>query len=89
MINIKKFSASWCVPCKRYDPIIQKVVDSRDDVTLERIDIEENPEEAAAYGVKSVPFTVLIDDSGTVLGGFAGAVSEKELHKVIDRYKVA
>ena len=87
MLNIKKFSATWCVPCKRYDPIITKVVESRDDVTLEKIDIEEFPDLASKYGVKGVPFTVLEDDEGTVLGGFSGAVTEANLRKIIDRYR--
>lgn len=87
MIVIKKFSSEWCVPCKRYDPILDKVVSGFDDVDLERIDIEEEPKLAAAYGVQSVPFTVFEDDEGNVFGGVVGLIREKELREAIERFR--
>lgn len=86
-LTLLKFSAEWCQPCKKYNPILEKVVDSRDDVILEQVDIDNDPDRAAKYGVKGVPFTVLQDSAGTPLGAFSGAASAKEVNAFIDTIK--
>lgn len=83
MITLVKFGAKWCQPCKRYDPILKTLEESRDDVEVTHIDIEENPQEATKYGIKSVPFTILLEDA-EILGGFQGVKTLKQLNKVID-----
>lgn len=85
MIEIVKFYTEWCQPCKQYQPILEEVVNSRDDVKLTEIDAEANADEAAKYGVSSVPYTVLKDDKGSVLGGFKGKVTAKKLNSIIDK----
>ena len=86
MITLMKFSAEWCQPCKRYAPIVQQVVGSRPEVRLEEIDIDKSPQLAAKFGVQSVPFTVLRDEEGTILGGFQGAVAGSKLHQILDTF---
>ena len=87
MITLMKFEASWCQPCKAYAPIVEQVVESRtEDVRLEVIDVDENKDLAAKYGVMGVPFTVLKDGDGAVLGAFQGAVPVSKLHKILDTF---
>lgn len=86
MIEILKFGADWCQPCKAYDPILTSVAETRKDVvTLTKVDIEEDPKLAAQYQVQSIPFTVFLKE-GKVLGGLRGAVTKGNLNKVIDSY---
>ena len=87
MIKILKFGAEWCKSCEKFDPILDKVVSNRDDVELQRIDVEQEPDLVARYGVKGVPFTVLQSEDGSPLGGFSGILSVKDLNAVIDNVK--
>lgn len=86
MIEIMKFGAKWCQPCKRYDPILDEVVGDRDDVFLTKVDIEEDPALASKYQVMSVPFTVF-RRGDEVLGGFKGATTAAKLNGLIDGFK--
>ena len=56
------FFASWCGPCKMLSPIIDEIAAEREDVKVVKIDIDEQPELAAAYGVMSVPSLFGIKD---------------------------
>lgn len=85
MIEIIKFYTDWCQPCKQYQPILEEVVASRDDVKLTEINAEEQADTAAQYGVQSVPYTVLKDEKGNVIGGFKGKVTAKKLNSIIDK----
>ena len=87
MINIIKFTAPWCQPCKKYTPILEEWVSSRDDVRLSHhVDIDVDPDTAAHYGVQGVPFTLFMDDrTGKTLAGVKGSMSKSQLNKVMDR----
>lgn len=84
-VRFIKFSAEWCQPCKKYDPIINKVVEELgDEVDFNSVDIDEQPELARDFGVQSVPYNVFINPKdGEVLGAHVGALNSKQLKKVI------
>lgn len=56
------FTASWCGPCKRIKPLIEKLNEGLDDSAIEfyMIDIDENDELSNQYNIKSVPTFLLI-----------------------------
>lgn len=85
MITVMKFTAPWCQPCKKYTPILESWVESREDVKFgEHIDIDRDPDTAAHYGVQGVPFTVFMDSTGKALAGVKGALTKTQLNKVMD-----
>ena len=51
------FTATWCGPCQRIKPILQKISDGADPSKLEvyMIDIDENEELAEEFKIRSVP----------------------------------
>ena len=61
-MKILKFSAHWCQPCKALSKTLQSV--NLDGFELQEVDIEENQELAAKYGIRNVPTMVMVDDSG-------------------------
>lgn len=75
MIEVKKFEASWCGPCKALRPIFQNVATKYNDVIFSYIDIDENVEITAKYNVRSVP-TVVIEKDGKEVQRFVGVQSE-------------
>jgi putative thioredoxin len=68
--------APWCGPCRTLGPIIEKVVDETDGkAVLVKINIDENPQAAAAFRVQSIPAVYALRD-GQVVNGFIGAQGE-------------
>jgi thioredoxin 1 len=66
------FWAPWCPPCRALAPTIEAIVeqfDGRADVA--KLDVDRNPETAAAHGIRSIP-TVLIFRGGRVVDRIAG-----------------
>ena len=56
------FFASWCGPCKMLSPIIDEIAEEREDIKVVKIDIDQQPELAAQYGVMSVPSLFVIKE---------------------------
>jgi len=75
MVTVKKFSASWCAPCRVLAPIIQQVKSEVSGVHFMDIDVDDNQEITAKYGVRSVP-VVVIEKDGTEVARFAGVQSK-------------
>lgn len=75
------FSAPWCGPCRMFGPVMDKVGTQ---VTVEKINIDENQEMSSKYSVRSIPTTILVNESGEELFRQIGANSE---HVMIEAYK--
>jgi thioredoxin 1 len=73
------FTATWCGPCKALAPIVDKIADQyAGKVRVGKLDIDENPEITAKYGVRSVP-TVLVFKGGQKAGQHVGLTSADKL----------
>lgn len=75
MLTVKKFSASWCGPCKVLAPVINEVKTQFSNVKFEDYDVDEAYNEATKYGIRSVP-TVVIEKNGKEVGRFVGVQSK-------------
>ena len=86
MIEVKKFYAEWCGPCKMLTPIIEKVQGNYSEVSFRSINIDEDFEVAQKYFVRSVP-TVIIEKDGEEVGRFAGLQSELTYTNALNELK--
>jgi putative thioredoxin len=76
--------APWCGPCRTLGPIIEKVVDdTQGQVVLVKVNIDENPGIAEAFGVQSIPLVVALKD-GQPIDGFLGALPEQGVRQFVD-----
>ena len=66
------FYADWCGPCRMVAPIIEEIAAERADVTVGKINVDDEPELAEAFGVVSIPTLVVLKD-GKVTNQSAGA----------------
>jgi len=88
MIEVKKFYAEWCGPCKMLTPIMEKVKTGYSDVSFKDINIDEDFEIAQKYFVRSVP-TVIIEQDGKEVGRYAGLQSELTYKNALNELKSA
>jgi thioredoxin 1 len=86
MLEVKKFYATWCGPCKMLTPIMEQVKGKFNDVSFQDINIDEQFEVAQKYYVRSVP-TVIIEKDGQEVQRFAGLQSEMAYSNALNELK--
>ena len=86
MLKVIKMSAEWCAPCKALEPVFNKVKDSFPDVEFEHYDIDDFPDKATFYQVRSVPMLVFEKD-GTVVDTIVGLVKQSTIEDKINELK--
>jgi thioredoxin 1 len=78
------FWAPWCGPCKMAEPALEELSDEyADDVTIVKMNVDDNKEVPMNYQVMSIPTTVMIKN-GEEIGrqiGFAGKQAFEDLIK--------
>jgi len=56
---IVDFYADWCMPCKMLTPLLEEIAAERaSEVTVYKVNVDENPDLAAKYSVMSIPYIV-------------------------------
>lgn len=84
MIKILYFSATYCVPCRTFGPVVDSVVSQISGVSLQKIDVDTNPELVSTYGIASVP-TLIFEKNGQIVGK-ASTMSPLQLQATINKY---
>lgn len=80
------FWASWCSPCRRLAPTIEKQAETYDDeILFAKVNVDAFPALADEFSVRSIP-TLLLFQEGKVVERIVGARPYEELARVLDRY---
>ena len=80
------FWAEWRNPCKMLLPIVEDTANQyKDRVKFVKINIDENPETPAKYGVRGIP-TLILFKGGDVLATKVGALSKSQLSAFLDSH---
>ena len=66
------FWAAWCGPCRMLSPIVDEVAEERTDVKVGKVNVDEQPDLAAEFGVMSIP-TLMVMKEGRIVQQSAGA----------------
>jgi len=72
------FWAEWCGPCKMIAPILDEVAEEVDNVTIAKLNIDQNPNTPPKFGVRGIP-TLLLFKNGAVAATKVGALSKTQL----------
>ena len=77
------FWAGWCGPCRMLAPIIDEIAEEyADTITVGKINVDEQPQLAAAFGVESIP-TLIAFKNGVPLGELVGLQTKESVIDLI------
>ena len=78
------FWATWCGPCRMLGPVIEELATEYEGrVVVGKVDVDNNQEFAAKYGVRNIP-TVLVFKDGEVVGRQVGVAAKKTYTDALD-----
>ncbi len=79
------FSATWCGPCKKLEPVVHEIADDYDGrLKVVKVDVDKSPSIAAKFAVMSVPTLVLFRD-GQVMDQLTGVVAKRVIADRVDK----
>jgi thioredoxin 1 len=80
------FWAEWCGPCKMIAPILGEIAaEQGENLTVAKLNVDENPELAMRYNVMSIP-TLLVFDKGNVAKRLVGAKGKGALLQELQEF---
>jgi thioredoxin 1 len=80
------FWAPWCGPCRVVGPVLEEIDSEREDVRVVKLNVDENQQTAAQYGVLSIPTMILFKNgqpAKTIVGAYPKKKLEAELEPVL------
>ena len=78
------FWASWCGPCRMMSPIVDGIAEERDDIAVGKVNVDDQPELAAQFGIMSIP-TLLVFKNGAVAQKTVGVQPRESLLALLDQ----
>ena len=76
------FWAPWCGPCRMVVPMVEQIAEERPDIKVGKINVDENPELAAQFGVMTIP-TLMVMEHGQILKQAKGARPKRAILELL------
>jgi thioredoxin 1 len=76
------FWAPWCAPCRMLAPIMDEIVAERPDLKVVKVNVDEEVELAAEYGIMSIP-TLVVFENGEVVNKITGARPKEAILEMV------
>lgn len=76
------FWAAWCGPCRMISPIVDEIANEVTDAKVGKVNIDEQPELASAFGIMSIP-TLAVVKNGKVVNKMVGVRPKDSIIKML------
>ena len=77
------FWAPWCGPCRVVAPVLEELAGERDDLQIVKLNVDDNQQTAARYGVMSIP-TLIVFKNGQIAKQIVGAMPKQRLEQELE-----
>ena len=85
MLTIKRYTATWCQPCKQLAPIFAELQNEITEASFQTIDVDQNRDAAIEANVSSVP-TVVFEKDGQQVYRFSGVMPKAVIAGTIKKF---
>lgn len=79
-MKLIKFEAPWCSGCKAQDAQLEKLKD----IDIVHIDVDEDPDSANKFSIRSLPTMVILDDEDSEIKRFVGVTPSDKIQEAYD-----
>ena len=76
------FWAEWCMPCRMLSPVVDEVANENTSVSVGKINVDEQPELAARFGVMSIP-TLIVFKNGETVQRSVGVIPKAQVEALV------
>ena len=77
------FYADWCGPCRMVAPILEEIAAEHPEYVIGKINVDDNPELAASFGVMSIP-TLVVLKNGEIANQSTGARPKAQILAMLE-----
>lgn len=77
------FWATWCGPCKMIAPVLEEIAEENEDILVGKINVDEEPELAAAFRIQSIP-ALFVVSGGKIVNQTVGFQSKDNILKLLE-----
>ncbi|MBQ7096054.1 MAG: thioredoxin [Clostridia bacterium] len=83
-IVLLDFYADWCGPCRMVSPIVDKIAQEHPEYLVGKINVDDQPDLAAAFNVMSIP-TLIVLKEGKAVNKIIGAASKAKILSLLQQ----
>lgn len=76
------FYADWCGPCRMVGPVVEEISNTRSDVKVGKINVDEQPELATQFGITSIPMLAVMKN-GKLVNFAVGARPKAQIEAML------
>lgn len=77
------FFAEWCGPCRMVSPLVDEIAEENPQYLVGKINVDEEPELAQAFGVASIP-TLIVMKNGRIINQSSGARPKAQILEMLE-----
>ncbi len=77
------FWATWCGPCRMVSPIVDEIAEENPQILVGKVNVDEEPELAQAFGISSIP-TLIVIKGGKVVNQMIGMRPKAQILALLD-----
>ena len=77
------FYADWCGSCRMVSPLVDEIAEENQQYLVGKINVDEEPQLAQAFGVTTIP-TLVVMKNGQIVEQSAGARPKEQIHEMLE-----